>query len=613
MNDRQDAAFPTDDPAWELDSIFSGGADSEEFEEAADALATDLEAMRARLDELPELGEAQVDEAELQSWVTFCEELERLSDRRREASAFAGCVAVTHTDDARAMRLPRRLNAVRADFKSLYVELEARLRQMDDAAFDQLVSETSLKRCRLYLEELREQARDKMGPRLESLAVDLNRDGLHAWSQAYDRISADLQVEVPDEEGDGTRTISVGQAKNLLSHPNRQMRRAAYEGWQEAWQGQAPLLAMVLNSIIGAEQTLYERRGGDELTEPLRDNRVKRQTIEAMFSAADDFKDPLVEYMQAKARLLGLEKLAWFDLNAPIGREETSEVTYQEAQRFIVEQVSSFSEEMADFYRRALADQWVEVEDRTGKAQGGFCTSLPVSRQIRIFMTFGNTHGSMQTLAHELGHAYHGWLMRRLGAFERRVPMGLAETASTLSEALVEAAALERATGAERLALLDERLQSACTFLINIPARFRLERAMHEARSRGELDEELLTEKTREIFGDAYGDGVEAVDPSFWASKLHFFNTSRPFYNFPYTFGYLFSSAVYRRARERGPEYAEEVDALLVDSGRLTAEEIGERYLDADLTSEDFWADAAADVRRDVADYVERVDQMTST
>jgi oligoendopeptidase F len=595
------AKFPTDDPSWDLESIFAGGAESESFDQAVSALEADVSALSGRLEQMEMLeGVERLDSHELARWVGLLEEVERINDRTREAGAFANCVAVTNTDKPKAMRLPMRLNGVQTELRAVRVELESRFRGVNDQVFGQLAGHPELERCSLYLEELRRDAEQKMSPQLESLAVDLNRDGLHAWGQLYDRLSAEIDVVVPDEDGGGRRTVSVGQAKNLLDHGDRQVRKAAFEGLQVAWRDQAPTLAKVLNSIVGTQRTLYLRRGGDELTMPLQANRVQRETVEAMFTAADEFQDVLVDYMQAKAKLLGLERLDWYDLSAPLGDNSADKVGYRQAQTFIAEQVGKFSEPMREFYERALAEQWVEVEDRSGKAQGGFCTGFPVSQQVRIFMTYGGTSSGVTTLAHELGHAYHGWLMRDLGSFERKVPMGLAETASTLSEVLVESAALERAEGADKLRLLDERLQRAVAFLINIPARFRLERAMHAARDGAELDEDQLTELTTEIFSQAYGDGVASIDPTFWASKLHFFITRLPFYNFPYTFGYLFSRAVYERSQQEGPGYAEVVDQLLADTGRLTAEEIGQRYLDADLRQPAFWRQAAASVRDDV-------------
>lgn len=602
MSKSAQAIFPVEDPSWELDSIFEGGVDSAAFEDAIRAIEADVARLHSQLDALEPVGAgATLSDKGLDEWAAFLVAIERLSDRLDQAGSWVSCVAVTHTDNPRALRLPARLNEVDARMRMVWVGIDTQFRGVDDAVFSRFLEHPRLAHCGLYLREMRRDANRKMEPELERLAVELNRDGLHTWGQLYDQVSAQIEVEVG--EGDDARKMSVGQASNLLSDPDRAARTRAYQGLQEAWGAQTTTLATALNSIIGAERVLYTRRGGDELTDALHNNRVERRTIEAMMEAADSFRPLLIDYLQLKAGALGVDGLTWYDLSAPLGKLDKTKVSYVEAQQFIVDQADKFSQPMGQFYRHALAHRWVEVEDRPGKAQGGFCTPLPLSKEIRIFMTYGGTASGVQTLAHELGHAYHFWLMRDLSAFERRLPMGLAETASTLSEALVESAALERAEGEQKLRLLDERLQRSVAFLINIPARYRLERAMHAERGRGELDADKLTAMTTEIFGQAYGAGLTLVDPTFWASKLHFYITTQPFYNFPYTFGYLFSKAVYARAQAEGHGYASVVDQLLVDTGRLTSEEIGRRYLDADLGDSAFWRSAAESLQDDLREF----------
>jgi pepF/M3 family oligoendopeptidase len=603
--------FPTSDPSWDLESIFPGGAESEEFQTHVDAVESEVDALHLRIAELPALGELdEWTDEELTAWADFIASWEQVSERATQARAFARAIASTHADDPAALRLPSRLNEAYTRLDGLEVGVKARFHGADDDVFDALSEHPSLNRCELYLRELREEADRSMDPRLEELAVELNRDGVHAWGQLYDQVSSTLSVEIEREDG-AVDHISVGQAKNLKSRRDRDLRRKAHEGLQRAWGSRATTFAAAINAITGSRQTLYDRRGGDELTYPLFRNRVQRETVEAMMAAADEYREVLGEYRSAKATLLGLDKLEWYDLRAPVGDDTGDELSYVDAQEFIVEQVDDFSERMGQFYRHALANQWVEAEDRPGKGQGGYCTGFPLSEETRIFMTYGGTTSSAQTLAHELGHAYHGWILSGLGQFERLLPMGLAETASTLAEALVERAAFEKAGPEAKLRLLDERLQRADAFLVNIPARYRLERRMHAERRNGQLDEDLLADITREIFEAHYGPSMANVDELFWAAKLHFFISRLPFYNFPYTFGYLFSRAVGARALQEGPAYAEVVDDLLRDTGRLTAEEVGERYLDADLGSVDFWRDAAASTREDVEAFVEAVEERT--
>ncbi|MFU8807038.1 MAG: M3 family metallopeptidase, partial [Bradymonadaceae bacterium] len=407
--------FPTSDPTWDLESIFSGGPDSKAFVEAIDDLSARVVKLREQADGLPSPEKAGFEDGGPERWVDFFAAKDEFLKDFGDARVFAGGMASSMADNPRALRLPSLLNDVWMHFDSLMVIIKTGLRGISDEAFETLRGAEGLGHADLMLRELRRDADQSMEPELEMLAVQLNRDGLYGWAQLYQEVSSRLSVDVVDESGQ-SRTLSVGQAKNLLEHPEREMRRRAYEGLRKAWSGAAPVCASALNSIIGSEQTLYRRRGTDELTHPLNSNRVSRKTIDAMHEAARGFQPLLVEYMNLKARLMGVEKLDWYDLHAPLTSGEGKKVSYEEAQRFISEQAEDFSSDIAEFCRHALANQWVEVEDRPGKGQGGYCATLPGKKEVRIFMTFGGTASGVTTLAHELGHGYHAWVMRDLPA-----------------------------------------------------------------------------------------------------------------------------------------------------------------------------------------------------
>src|SRR5206468_120778 len=119
--------------------------------------------------------------------------------------------------------------------------------------------------------------------------------------------------------------------------------------------------------------------------------------------------------IEAKSRLLGLERLAWYDTQAPLPRSTgpgpSTEISYDDGARLVVRTFAEFSPEFGEFARQALAGRWVEAENRSGKRQGAFCTGFPTQKESRVFMTFTNTHDNVSTLAHELGHAYHSWVL----------------------------------------------------------------------------------------------------------------------------------------------------------------------------------------------------------
>jgi oligoendopeptidase F len=256
----------------------------------------------------------------------------------------------------------------------------------------------------------------------------------------------------------------------------------------------------------------------------------------------------------------------------------------------------------------ALDKRWVEAEDRPGKAAGGWCTRVPIKKESRIFMTFTGTFDGLATLAHELGHAYHGFVLKDKPPFAQSYPMNLAETASIFNEhRVVDAAFAATSDPDERLMLLDQKLQNAFVYFSNIHTRYIFDSTFYEERKNGIVGKERLSEimvnAQKESFMGLL-DEDEGYHPLFWASKLHFFLTGQPFYNFPYTFGFLFASGVYDRAVREGSAFAKNYRELLADTGSMTTEEVAEKHMGVDLTKEDFWRDAVARSLADIDAFV---------
>ena len=333
-------------------------------------------------------------------------------------------------------------------------------------------------------------------------------------------------------------------------------------------------------------------------------NRMTEATLSAMWAAVEEGKPQLVRYLERKAKLLGVPKLDWHDVEAPIG-SVTKTVPFDEAASFIIDRFRQFSPQMADFAELAFKNGWIEAEDRAGKRPGGFCTSFPKSEQTRIFMTYSGTASNVSTLAHELGHAYHQHVMNDLPPLAQDYAMNVAETASTFAEMLVSDAAVNLTSDPdEKLALLEDKIQRAVAFFMNIHARFLFETRYYEKRREGLVTPEELSELMEDAQREAFADQLGAAHPSFWASKLHFYLTDVPFYNFPYTFGFLFSSGIYARAQQEGPAFADRYVALLRDTGRMTVEELARKHLGVDLEQPDFWREAVALTLADVEQFL---------
>lgn len=584
---------------WELDSILPHPA-SGEFRGLFEQFRSDLANLAERSDALP-----APDAAHAETWTTFLGDHQDLVGRAGELHSFVGCQAAADAHNRLFRQLEAELSALDPLRERIATNVEFALRETTDEQFAALIAaHPRLKELEFHLAECRKNAALRLPRGEESLASELAVDGIHAWGRFYDRISGELRVRVM-EKGEIVEK-SVGQV--TWDSPERSVRENNFFAADKAWATIADHCADAINHIAGVRLTRYPRLGlRDHLDAPLRFNRMRRETLEAMWSAVAERRPRLVEYLNRKAKLLGLERLAWYDVTAPLpGARPAETLTWDAACDTVIETFREFGPELGDFAAAAIRERWIEAENRPGKRQGGFCTGFPVKRQSRIFMTFTGSPGSMSTLAHELGHAWHSHVLRDRPLFLQDYPMNLAETASTFAEGVVNERRLVDASATEaKLAILDEMLADAVAYLMNIHARFVFENAFHRERADGELPAERLNELMLAAQRETYCDALAEWNPRFWASKLHFYISTLPFYNFPYTFGYLLSQGLLSIAAEQGSAFGEQYRELLIATGCMETEDAIRTTLGADASAPAFWHRSLDIIDRRVEQFLE--------
>jgi len=579
---------------WDLGSIFEGGSQSAALADFLNRLAADLAKAEAAGRPAPLMAETEP------VWLETIQNLYDLSARLNQAGSFVGCLVSENVKDEKALQLTGQVDQLRARWGTLWTQLTALFAKQDGAAWQHLITTTELNKVAFHLNEERDLARQKMDPELEALANELATDGYHAWDRLYGVVSGDKEVVFQG------KPLSLGQLQNrYMDDPHRAVRKAAFELFESSWAELARTCAMALNHQAGFRLTLYKHRGWDSiLKEPLLNNRLTAETLEAMWAVIDAKSGRLLDYFAAKAKLFGLEKLGWIDVMAPVG-EVTRTFDYEAAANFVVDNIRPFNPHIADYCRMAIDQSWIESENRPGKRAGAYCTTLPLSQQSRIFMTYNGSYNGMLTLAHELGHGYHSWVMFDLPYGARRYTMSVAETASTFNEAVVRDASLRVTTDDwEQLSILGTMLNDAAAYLMNIRARYDFELAFFKERAKKTLSVDELSELMVAAQKRAFKDGLADYHPLFWASKLHFYITRAPFYNFPYTFGFLFSNGVYAQAMAEGPAFRDRYIALLRDTGSMSTEDLAKTHLGVDLAKPEFWETAVDRVLADVDTFV---------
>lgn len=584
---------------WDLDTLFSGGSESQELRLHMNQAVT----MLTEFEKLVQNFKVPTVKEDAQNVFDLLEKMSEVMRHLSQSGAFIGCLMAQNTQDKKAGILESEAASLSARFQHSFQKIQQDLTKTEDTVWTQLLNGDLLRKFIFVLNEWREEAKQLLSEKEESVITALSIDGYHGWGQLYDMLVGEINVTVT-VDGE-TKSLSVGQANNLSSHKDPAVRQESYEKLEEAWTEKEEFFAKTLNSIGGFRLEIYKKRGWENvLQEPLHINRMKQETLDAMWGAISKNKQPFVEYLAKKAELLGKDSLDWYDVDAPVTKS-TQQFTYQEGAEFILKQFSKFGPELEYFAKQAFEKGWIEAEDRPNKRPGGFCTGLPLSEESRIFMTYSGSMSNVATLAHELGHAFHSYALRPVHSLNRSYAMNVAETASTFAEMIVADAAVKNAQSKEeKIALLEDKVQRSVAFFMNIHSRFLFETRFYEERKKGVVPAARLNELMEQAQEEGFAGGLASTHPHFWASKLHFYITQVPFYNFPYTFGYLFSLSVYAKALEAGSSFEEKYMALLRDTAVMSAEELAMKHLGEDITQQAFWEKGIALCVQDAKEFI---------
>ena len=533
--------------------------------------------------------------------------IERAARIAADLGSYASCCLSVDSQHAAAQDLQGRLQAVQSRLKNATEPLDQFLSLVPDDVVEAYLDHDATAASRFAVEHQRKRRHELLPLEQETLVNSLAQDGINAWGLLYDQLSGTLTCDVA--VGNETRTLGIAAASGLMLGPDDSLRETAWRAINSTWDEHVESCAAAINAIAGWRLSMCRRRGNGVhyLDAPAHANRLRRETIDTLIGVAEEGVPLARRAARLQAKAYGKPRYGPWDQRAPapaIPNTEAAPIPYEEALALIAESYASVAPEMGDFVRMMAKKRWIEGTVGPRKRPGAYCTGFRKSRTPRVYMTYTGGASDVITLAHELGHAYHAWVMRDLPDSQRGYGMSIAETASTFGETIVRDALRDRADGPqEELPIAWEEAGALVSFVLNIPTRFEFERNFHEARADKPLRPDELKAMMSAAWEKWYGDALSEPDPLFWANKLHFYISGLSFYNFPYLFGYLFSQGLYARRSQLGDGFFDRYRALLRDTGRMTTEDLAAKHLDVDLTRGDFWLETLESLAPRVDDF----------
>lgn len=508
--------------------------------------------------------------------------------------------------DQEAKKKFSEMEKLRSVGTQLSLPLSLFIRSCSQEVLESLLADPDLKAWRFIWEQQRALNAYSLSEGEEVLLQAVSVAGFDSWGNLYNDLGAKMKCHL--KYSDRTETVGLAQAHSLTRVADESVRQVAWTAIQEAWTEHRVASAAILNALAGWRLEVYQKRSHTKpmhyLDESLYRNRISKETLDAMIGACESNLSRIHKAPKLMAKVLGKDRIDPWDLLAPGPAKGGENLPFDQGLALVRNSFADVSPEMAKFVDMMAEKQWIEARVMPNKRTGAFCMGFEKSRTPRVFMTYMGSGSDVSTLAHELGHGYHSWVMRDMPTCQTFYPMTLAETASVFAETVLHDALIEKAkTPAEKLTYAWAEIEGATAFLINIPMRLDFERSFYEKRQKGFVDADEMEQLMDAAWSRWYGPTITKNDRLFWAHKLHFSMTKTTFYNFPYTFGYLFSLSIYARREQLGDKFMETYVNILRDTGSMTAEALVQKHLGEDITKPAFWQKAIDAVMTKVESY----------
>ena len=463
-----------------------------------------------------------------------------------------------------------------------------------------ITADENLKDYEFYFAEAKQQYQHLLSDELEDVIAKFSISGGDGWEQLFEAMTSGVEGEFKGEK------VTLSEIRNMAYDADAAVRKEAYETELKMYDTIKEPIAFALNNIKQQVLTETSLRGFESpLAQTLEASRMSRQTLDALLEAIREYLPQFRAYLKHKASLLGHENgLPFYDLFAPIG-ESSRRFTIEESKEFLLENFKGFSEDLAQMTKEAYENNYIDFLPRKGKVGGAFCSNLPFIKQSRILTNFSGSLSDVVTIAHELGHAYHGLHIENHRVLNQEYSMPVAETASTFNENIVMNTVISEASDAEKVALLESQLQDTTQIIVDIYSRYLFEASVFENREKSFMFSKDLEQLMLDAQKEAYGDGLDpdAMHPYMWACKPHYYSSGLSFYNFPYAFGGLFSKGLYAIYQEQPEGFVEKYQELLCATTVTSAEDTA-KVLGVDVEDSAFWKKALAQVADNIEQFI---------
>ena len=583
---------------WSLDVLYTG-YDSPEFKR--DMAAVD-EAVKAFNEAAAHLGEKPAKETLLEAIGL----MERNSKLFGNLFQFCALKQSCNTKDPDAAAYMGRLMgkvSMTTKARTVFNKYVASIEGLDEI----IASDPVLTDYSYMLRNIVEENKHLLSSEAEEVMALYDISGGNAWGDLQSSLTSSVTAEFRGEK------MNLSAIRNKAYDPDPEVRKEAYEAELACYDKIKEPVAAALNNIKLQVINEARLRGFESpLAKTLFESHMKRETLDALLEAMNEFMPQFREYLRVKGKALGHENgCPWYDMFAPMGANDKTYTT-EEARDYLLNIFAGFDKDLHDMVKRAFDEAWIDFYPHEGKVGGAFCSGLKEQRQSRVLTNFDGSFSDIVTLAHELGHAFHNLNIEDHRPLNDDYSMPVAETASTFNEHVVMDAAIAGATDPKvKLALIESQLMDTTQIICDIYSRYLFETAVFENREESFMFPDTLCEMMLDAQKKAYGEGLdpEYLHPYMWLCKSHYYSSGLSFYNWPYAFGGLFARGLYAKYMAEGPSFVKKYRELLHATPVKSVEDAA-MIAGIDLTDKEFWRMSLESYRPKVEEFKRLAEQL---
>lgn len=571
---------------WNLNNLLQCDSDLEKFKNYISCIKANL----LEIEECEKLN--PLNESELNAISKIIKQVE-------SAESFYYCLTTENVDPSLLTSLNTSISMLKSQARFIVASLQERISNMSEKQFTHWSNSIKQK---VFIEELLMDT--QRTSKEEKIISNFSKETLSNLEEIYMQVRNNLMVNGNFDKEENE--ISFAEASSLaLSHPEPSKRHCVLRDLNQTLETQAEVFASIYNSMVGLRLKENKVKNADYLEESLKLNGISKQSLNTMWDTVDSNLHVLSKYLNIKAGEVGKERISWHELMTS-SQDVANEITYSQAIDGIIDSLADIDINMCEFAKGAIEKGWIDAEQRKTKSPGGFCAPFIPEGESRISLSYDNSIDSARRLAHELGHAWHFKQMKNVPSLffsDDTFEMTMAETSSIFFEtAYIDYVIQNTDDVSVKKAILGAKIERSLNYLMSIRGAFLFEDKFYGHRKKGPLDANQVEELSLQCQEKAYGYSLSEYEPFVWIKYVQFYQANIPFYNYPYSFGFLLSIGLLQLSK-KDKLFNQKFLLFLSETGVLPIEQLIQKHFNIEISKPDFWQQSIQSAIQDIEEY----------